>query len=788
MRVRLHGNIPQTSGMPARSLPYNERFHLRAREQSRARRVRANSASLEFARLACIVCAITTILFAPSIHAQVVRPEQRPGSMSGIVQTAPGRPAIGSTIAIVGTVFQTLVLPDGTFRIDNVPPGVYDITASGPQYRTTTIEDITVRPSQTTTLTITLKSYPLLSDVRVTTPWRRAQPIYESSMSVTVIKPTEAPFIAGHSLERVLESAAGATLNGVMPSIRGSSGGAIDVGSRVGLFIDGMPLTSPDLDEPMFAAIPFAAIEQVEIARGSATTVYGPGVISGAINVITPQPSERQRANVSVYTGVYTDPGSGTVRWWGARPQRFSGAEAMWTQRSKHVGLLVAGTLISDDGYRQHDPQDRYNVFGRINVFMSRGAELRVSGILSRHEHGPQMPWRNADSALFAPSSDSLGGPVATSMRALSAEYRGVDSKSFSFIVRGTLQAVGRVDDRADSISSRSSSSRYLGEMHLTSYLNRRITFSYGGLAQFDLAESPQFGDGLTRTVGAYCRMEFTNLQDIVASIGSRFDMVLMPGADEANVLEFSPSVGVAYHPIPSTSFRASITRGYRAPSIAERLFETSRFGIPVVPNPALGPEQSWQGEVGSAHRLEFSNASLTGDVAVYVHEYFAMIEPVFNSANGQITFANTSRARILGIDIAIEGNVDGGLIGATLALAAVSARDLRAGIELSGRSPLTASASLSWRPKPFMATLSYRYNARVPLVDAATERIVNDADRRVGNNVVDVSLALDLKSYIRLPMSIYANARNLLQAETFDRVGWAAPIRNVEVGFAVRL
>ncbi|MBC8146051.1 MAG: TonB-dependent receptor, partial [bacterium] len=533
--------------------------------------------------------------------AQVVRPEQRPGSIAGVVQITADRPAIGATVTIVGTVLQTLVLPDGTFRIDGVPPGVYDISASGQLYRSTTIEEVSVRASQTTTLTITLKPYPLISDVRVKTPWRRAQPIYESSSSVSVVKTTDAPFIAGHSIERILASTAGVGLNGGLASIRGSSGGSITVGSRVGLFIDGMPLTSPDMGIPVNAAIPLAAIEQVEIAKGSATTLYGPGVISGMVNIITPDPAERERANVNIYTGFYTDPGSSDVRWWGSRPQRFSGAELMWTQRSKSVGALVAATLISDDGYRQHESGNRYNVFGRVNVFMSRGAELRVAGILARHEHGPLLWWRNEDSALFASRVDSTNAPVTTSLRTLSAEYRGVDSKSFSFVVRGTLQAVANDDPRPDSSSQRTESSRYIGEIHLTSYLNRRIAFSYGGLAQFELGESPMYGDGLTRTVGGYCQMEFTNLQDIVASIGTRVDLVLMPGAEDANVLELSPTVGVAYHPVPSTSFRASITRGYRAPSVAERLFNTSRYGVPIISNAMLGPEQSWQGEVGSA-------------------------------------------------------------------------------------------------------------------------------------------------------------------------------------------
>ena len=714
-------------------------------------------------------------------------PELRPGSIAGVVQTAPGRPAAGATVSVAGTVLQALVLPDGSFRIDDVPKGTYDVTASGPLYKTVTVEDIAVKPSQTSQLTITVTRYPLLSDVRVTTPSRREQPIYESSASVNVIEPTEAPFSAGHSLDRILSASSGMSLNGLLPSVRGSSGGVVAVGSRVGLYIDGIPLTTPDLAMPVYAAVPPAAIEQIEIVKGSATMLYGPGVISGAVNVVTPRPAERQRANVNLYTGAYTDPDP-AVRWWGTRPQRFSGAELMWTQRSDAVGVMLAGNIVADDGYRQHEPQDRYSLFGRLNVFMPAGGELLVTGIAARHAHGPDALWRSVDSALFSGGSDSVAIPVTTSLRTLSLEYRGVDSKSFSFMLRGTLQATSVEDARPLRLTRESAASRYLAETHMRSFVNRRIAFVYGGLAQFDLAESPQYGDGLMRTVGAYARMEFTNLRDIVASIGSRADMVLMPEADVEHVVELSPHVGVAYHPIPSTSFRASLGRGYRSPSIGERKFNTDRFGVTVVPNPSLTAEQSWQGEVGVAHRVEWDSGSLIGDVAVYLQEYFGMIEPVFNGTSGQFTFANITRARILGSDMSVEATLAGGLFGATVSLSIVSARDLRLDSDLQGRAPLAAGGSLSWRPRPFSAVVSYRYTARVPSIDSLTSRLVRDAEQRFASSLVDLRVALELKDYIQLPLSAYVNARNILQSRGLDGLGILAPVRSIEAGLSIRL
>ena len=717
-----------------------------------------------------------------------LRPEQRPGSITGVVETAPGEAAVGATVSVVGTVLQTLVLPDGSFRLDEVPPGRYDVFVSGRAYGPVTIEDVVVQPSKPTAVTITLKRYPVLSDVRVNTPARHPQPIYESSATVTVVEPTTAPFAAGHSLERILASSAGVSLSGSMPSLRGTAGTAIDVGARVGLFMDGIPLTSPDIGAPVFAAVPLAAIEQIEIVKGAATTLYGPDVIGGAINVVTPRPADRHRANVNVYTGVYTGTGEGTPQWWGARPQRFSGAELMWTRRSERFGFLAAGTIIRDEGFRQFEPQDRYDLFGRLNVFLPAGAEVRVTGIFANSEHGARAPWRGSDSVLFSSMPDTASGLASTSLRTVGLEYRGVESSSLSFVLRGVVQSVSVDDDLPDATSRQSSGSRYLAEAHLTSFLNRRISFAYGGLAQYDVGSSPQYGDGLTRIVGAYARMEFANLQDIVASVGTRVDLLLMPGSDEERVLEISPSAGVAYTPVPSTSFRASLARGYRPPSIAERKFQTLRHGVEVVPNPALGPEQSWQGEIGAAHRIDLGSASITGDVAFYVHEYFGMIEALYNAGSGLVAFVNLNRARMLGVDADLRVEIARGLLGAAVTIGAVSARDVRTGLDLPGRSPLSATASITWRPEPLTVIATWRHNARIAEIDAATERIIPDARDRVATSLVDLHVGLGLDRYIELPLTAYVNARNLMQAQGFDGVGRVAPIRNVEVGFAVRL
>src|SRR5205814_1886698 len=106
-------------------------------------------------------------------------------------------------------------------------------------------------------------------------------------------------------------------------------------------------------------------------------------------------------------------------------------------------------------------------------------------------------------------------------------------------------------------------------------------------------------------------------------------------------------------------SWRASVGRGFRAPTLAERWVTTQAFGFQVIPNPALSPETAWSFELGDLTTLS-SWGRL--DAALFWTETRRLLEPSFvlvvdsttKDTVQKIQIQNVSRARLRGLDASL--------------------------------------------------------------------------------------------------------------------------------------
>jgi outer membrane receptor protein involved in Fe transport len=110
-----------------------------------------------------------------------------------------------------------------------------------------------------------------------------------------------------------------------------------------------------------------------------------------------------------------------------------------------------------------------------------------------------------------------------------------------------------------------------------------------------------------------------------------------------------SPRIG-AVLPRGALVWRASVGRGFRAPSLAERFVQTTVSGVTVIPNPDLEAETAWSGELGTATHTP-SGAQF--DAALFWTEASMYIEPSVDPMTVQIQFRNVGRARLIGLDLA---------------------------------------------------------------------------------------------------------------------------------------
>lgn len=734
-----------------------------------------------------VLCSTLALLCAfGSLRAQIATGGERTGRLSGeLVDDETGKPVPGVPVTIKGTTMVTSAGPDGIFRFQQVLPGTYQLLVGGDFYEPVQLSEVGIRAGRTTSLQITLKRRSVMTTDLITSAGRKLQPLDEVPVAAMVVPRKPISDRNAANLSEVLGYIPGINVTAGRPDIRGTGGVTIGGGSQVTVLIDGLPALTPGDEQIPADLLPTGVIQRVEVVKGPASALYGTGAVGGVINVVTRQPAERTGVDVKAYSGFYTNPERRDWIWWGSKIQRFLGAQGVWLRQSGPIGLLLSGGFHNDEGYRQFDDYKDYNFFGKITGTLSPQTDIRVSVALAGSDHGDYDTWRGYDSALFAASIDSLRYRTQSSYARVNAELRAFAWQNFSVVLRGglfTSNAEVKQDPNSAAIQTTRANTAF-GEMLFTSTLNRRIQFKYGGEVQVDFRNIVGMSSKWRRISSAYAQMEFTNNEDITASIGGRADVVVNQVLEDAQELQFSPRVGVNYHPLEGTVIRVSLGRGFRAPTLQER-YDYDWFGtVHFKPNKKLTSEQNWHGEVGGTQKLSIPGIEMSADASFYVDEYFNLIQPTIDPMDGRAMFTSDTRARILGSDLFLKGRIPRLSMSFVTGVTSISASNLRNGEALQGRPGVIGHASLTWDCSAMTVGADYRYAARVTNVDPVLQAAVHDVDVRSASHMVDLRLSFNMATIVRVPIVASFIARNIFQYYAYDALGTVGPLRNIEAG-----
>ncbi|MGH8674883.1 MAG: TonB-dependent receptor, partial [Burkholderiales bacterium] len=125
------------------------------------------------------------------------------------------------------------------------------------------------------------------------------------------------------------------------------------------ILVDGRRVADIDLTSVQWAAIPLAAIERVEILRGTGAVLYGDGATSGVINIVTRSPLQQ-----------------------GARLEAWGRAATFSTREGQLYGSATTGTFgvnasvygYASDGYRVNNRNEQQN--NTLNVRWALGETI----------------------------------------------------------------------------------------------------------------------------------------------------------------------------------------------------------------------------------------------------------------------------------------------------------------------------------------------------------------------------------------------------------------------------
>ncbi|WP_194768661.1 TonB-dependent receptor [Tamlana sp. I1] len=196
-----------------------------------------------------------------------------------------GMPLAYANVYLKGTSKGATTNEEGSFIIKNNPAGNYTIIASytgfEPQSKTIKItnEDVDVN--------FNLLDSSMLDEVVVTGTLKAVSRL-DSPVPVEIYTPT---FLKKNPTPNIFEALQ--NVNGVRPQINCSvcNTGDIHINGLEGpytlVLIDGMPIVSGLSTVYGLSGIPNSLIEQVEIVKGPASSLYGSEAVGGLINIIT---------------------------------------------------------------------------------------------------------------------------------------------------------------------------------------------------------------------------------------------------------------------------------------------------------------------------------------------------------------------------------------------------------------------------------------------------------------------------------------------------------------------
>ena len=230
------------------------------------------------------------------------------GKITGKVTDAQsGEPLLGINIIIEGTTQGAATGTDGTYIINNIEPGNYNLVFSGVGYQKKIVTNVSVASDFTTNISVVLSTEAIGLETVVV---QAEKPLVRKDLtsSHTVIDNTQIEVLPVESINQILTLQAGIT-QGAGGELHIRGGRATEVSYNVnGVSINNLfARTSSEGDfvgTTRNVQISPNAIQELSVESGTFNAEYG-NALSGVVNTVTKEGGGNYNGSISYYTGDY---------------------------------------------------------------------------------------------------------------------------------------------------------------------------------------------------------------------------------------------------------------------------------------------------------------------------------------------------------------------------------------------------------------------------------------------------------------------------------------------------
>lgn len=700
------------------------------------------------------------------------------GNLTGYVFDQSRQPLIGVNVIVNGTTNGAATDENGYFEIQNVRYGNYVLDVSFVGYQKKTINIVFSEKFEP--VRITLVQEVIQTGQVIVSAGKYAQKVEDLTVSTSVIPPETIEQRNFTQLDNLLRYVPGVSLAEDQISIRGSSGFSQGAGSRVLVAIDGVPLYTGDTGEIVWEFVPITDVEQIEVIKGPASSLYGSTAIGGVVNIITKKAPQKPIFHLSSHGGFYNEPS--ITEWkWTDRQRYYYGYSLTHSNSIGKLGYTISYRRENDDSYRENDHNKRHLTYTKLSYDFSENTSLTFLGNYLFMNRGQYNYWKDSRNALVPADNDR--DQLVVSNRYFGAlTFKHKFSEKFSMQLKPSYY-LSDFEGRGKSITT--STAKLVRNEVIANYFPSDNWVLIGGTEQtYSKVSSNIFSSPKFYGFSGYLHTEFKGIDKFTATLGLRYDYIKLDSVDAANAV--TPRFGLNYKLFKDLTLRGSIGTGFRAPTPGEVFTTISVGGVDIKKNPDLTYETSLSFELGAIYK---PLPNLYFDAAFFQNEYNNFIEPNFVNDEGglAIKFINLPKARIQGTELITDYQIFPGLLEFNIGYTYLWSRDLELKKAMKYRPRHRVYASLNYTPYPFEFGVFFRYWSRIEEIDETIVQppveLIVEGDLRVEVYVWDLSAGYNFNLF-ETPLKLSANVYNLFNYNYVEFLGNIRPLRN----FSIRL
>jgi len=354
----------------------------------------------------------------------------------------------------------------------------------------------------------------------------------------------------------------GVSLRGIGPS------GA----SRSLVLWNGIPLNDPFGNWVYWNRLPATSNRSAEISRGATSQLYGSSALGGTIQLI-PKPAEAKTLDARLQFG-----NRGTYD-----------ADVFASHRGEDWSFIASGRVFDTDGYIPVREEERGDVDiptkTKFQTFLGRleYRDFHVGVNVFKEERSNGTPAQQNDSQVLLVETGYDADTWSFNFYGQSQEL----TSAFSRILPGRNREIPFGATRFPSTGFGSSFTMRLPSGIQWGVDWRNVSWEPDDDVP-DNSESQNFA-------GAFMQYIFTFDERVDLLLGGRFDLY----QNTSTKATFNPRAALTFRASPVATVRASVYRGFRAPSLNE-LYRGFRVGnVVTAPNDQLAEEYLWGFEGG---------------------------------------------------------------------------------------------------------------------------------------------------------------------------------------------